>query len=299
MDQEKKLGRGFDELLDAGMTGLTGGTGAGADRATGGGDAYIGDEILQLPLDSIAPNRFQPRQEMAPEALQDLKDSISRDGVLQPIIVRPAANGYELIAGERRWRAARDLGLAVIPAIVRQADDQHALELALIENIQREDLNPIDKAHAYRQLMTTFDLTQEEAAVRVGQERASVANTLRLLDLPASVQTSIARGDISMGHAKALMALNEPALVLAAAGRVVSEGMSVREIENMILAGKRRGRPRVRKPKAPEVVALEDRLRSHFGTKVEVQHTKRRGKITIEYYSMRDLDRILAKLNAQ
>jgi ParB family chromosome partitioning protein len=275
--QEKKLGRGFDEL----MTGEVN---------------YMSEEVLHLPLGTIAPNRFQPRKEMTGDAFENLKASIARDGILQPIVVRPATNGYELIAGERRWRAAKELGLEVIPAIIRQADDQHALELALIENIQREDLNPIDRATAFKQLMATFDLTQEEAAARVGQERSTIANTLRLLELPKDVQAHVRSGIISMGHAKALLSLRSPEQVLDLARRIVEEGLSVRAVESLTSTTPRPGRPRVRKAKAPEVLDLEERLRARLATKVEVSAGKRRGKIVIEYYSSRDLDRILERI---
>jgi ParB family chromosome partitioning protein len=274
--QERKLGRGFNSLNESEIN-------------------FVADEILHLPLKSIQPNRYQPRHDMGGEAFENLKASISREGILQPIVVRPAKSGYELIAGERRWRAAQDLGLEVIPAIIRQADDQKALELALIENIQREDLNPIDRALAYRQLMTTFSLTQEDASARVGQERSTVANTLRLLDLPSDVQPLIRSGAVTLGHAKALLALKSPDLIIQLAKRIAEEGLSVRAVESFT-AERRPGRPRVRRQKSPEIADLEDRLRRHFGTKVEVAHGKKQGHITIEYYTQRDLDRILERI---
>lgn len=273
MAQEKKLGRGFDSLLESEAN-------------------YVADEILHLPLDSIKPNRFQPRHDMAGDAFENLKASIARDGILQPVVVRPATAGYELIAGERRWRAATELGLEVIPAIIRQADDQQALELALIENIQREDLNPMDRATAYKQLMSMFSLTQEEAAGRVGQERSTVANTLRLLELPKGVQDLVRTGVVTAGHAKALLSLKTPEAMTLLARRIAEEGLSVREVESLSSTHKR-GRPRVRKAKAQEIVDLEERLRRHLATKVEVAHGRRRGRIIVEYYNQRDLDRIL------
>ncbi len=276
MSQDKKLGRGFDDL--------------GAAETS-----FLGEEVLQLPVGAVRPNRLQPRQAMGDEAFQNLKGSIARDGILQPIVVRPAESGYELIAGERRWRAAAELGLEIIPAIIRQADDQHALELALIENIQREDLNPIDRALAFRQLMTAFALTQEEASARVGQDRSTVANTLRLLELPKEVQEFVRGGSLSMGHAKALLPLRSPDLMLEVARKVVAEGLSVRQVEEM-MSPHRPGRPRVRRAKEADVVALEDRLRQHLATKVELSHGRRRGRIVIEYYSNRDLERILDRI---
>ncbi len=278
MAQERKLGRGFNDLLAENVS-------------------VVSDEILQVPVGSIQPNRFQPRGEIGGVAFENLKRSIAQDGILQPVVVRPAESGYELIAGERRWRAATELGLEVIPVIIRQADDERALELALVENIQREDLNPIDRAVAYRQLMTRFAVTQEEAAARVGQERSTVANTVRLLELPDEVQQMVRDGALSMGHARALLALKDAAAITAAAKRVVEEGLSVRQTE-AFSSPKGRGRRRVRKTKPPEILDLENRLRTRLGTKVEVRHGKRRGKIIVEYYSASDLDRILDLLKA-
>lgn len=276
MAQEKKLGRGFEDLLDDGA-------------------AFGTEEILQVQVDAIVPNRFQPRKEISGGGFENLKASIAENGILQPVVVRPAESGYELIAGERRWRAARDLGLDVIPVIVRQADDERALELALVENIQREDLNPIDRAMAYRQLMNSFALTQEEAATRVGQERSTVANTLRLLELPVEVQGLVSDGALSMGHARALLALKEEEAIVSAARRIVAEGLSVREAE-ALASPRRRGRARVRKTKAPEILDIEEQLRTHFGTKVEVRPSKRLGRVVIEYYSSDDLSRILDRM---
>ncbi len=279
MTEQKKLGRGFEDLADDGMS-------------------FAADEVLQVPLDSIRPNRFQPRKEITGTAFENLKTSIAQNGILQPVVVRPGESGYELIAGERRWRAACELELEVIPAIIRQADDEKALELALVENIQREDLNPIDRAMAYRQLMNTFGLTQEEAAGRVGQERSTVANTLRLLDLPEDVREMLRDGRLLMGHARALLALKDSDAIVKAAGRVVEEGLSVRETEGLS-EPRRRGRPRVRRQKPPEILDLESRLRMRLGTKVEVRAGRRRGRIIIEYYSPDDLDRIIDSLEGR
>lgn len=275
MTDERKLGRGFGDLV--------------------GGAAFAAEEVLHVPVGTIRPNRFQPRREISGESFDNLKASIAQDGILQPVVVRPAESGYELIAGERRWRAAQEIGLEVIPVIIRQADDERALELALIENIQREDLNPIDRAHAYRRLMNTFALTQEEAASRVGQERSTVANTLRLLDLPDEVQEMVRSAQLTMGHARALLALRDGEAILKAARKVVEEGLSVRDTEAMS-SPRRPGRPRVRKAKPAEVRDLETKLRRHFGTKVEVAAGRKRGRIVIEYYSSDDLERILDQM---
>jgi len=275
--EERKLGRGFDQLLD-------------------GEVSYTGEEVLQVPLEAITPNRFQPRREYSDEAFEHLKSSIARDGILQPVVLRPAESGYELIAGERRWRAARDLDLEVIPAIVRQADDERALELALIENIQREDLNPIDRANAYRRLMENFHLTQEDAAERVGQDRSTVANTLRLLDLPEEVQDLLRDGRLTMGHARALLALQGAEARIQAARRTLKEGLSVREVER--LSSPKRRRSKASGGKSPELVELEERLRNLLATKVEIHTRKRGGRIVVEYYSNDDLQRIIDVLDA-
>ncbi|MCD6405285.1 MAG: ParB/RepB/Spo0J family partition protein [Planctomycetes bacterium] len=277
MAQERKLGRGFDDLV--------------SDTV-----AFSSNEILRVPVDSVAPNRFQPRQDISGEAFESLKASIAQDGILQPVVVRPAESGYELIAGERRWRAAKDLGLEVIPVIVRQADDRHALELALVENIQREDLNPIDRALGYRRLMEGFGLTQEEAAAKVGQDRSTVANTIRLLALPDEVQRLVRDGALSMGHARALLGLKNARAIIEAAGRIVEKGLSVRQAEALVLP-KRSTRPRSRKAKSPDIIDLEYRLRTHFGTKVDIRQGKRHGRIVIEYYSSDDLTRIVDRLD--
>ena len=277
MAEERKLGRGFDQLLD-------------------GEVSYTGEEVLQVPLEAITPNRFQPRREYSDEAFEHLKSSIARDGILQPVVLRPAESGYELIAGERRWRAARDLDLEVIPAIVRQADDERALELALIENIQREDLNPIDRANAYRRLMENFHLTQEDAAERVGQDRSTVANTLRLLDLPEEVQDLLRDGRLTMGHARALLALQGAEARIQAARRTLKEGLSVREVER--LSSPKRRRSKASGGKSPELVELEERLRNLLATKVEIHTRKRGGRIVVEYYSNDDLQRIIDVLDA-
>jgi len=273
VSDERKLGRGFEDLAEESVS-------------------FAAEEILHVQLDSIRPNRFQPRKQISDESFENLKASIAQNGILQPVVVRPAQSGYELIAGERRWRAARDLDLEVIPVIIRQADDERALELALVENIQREDLNPIDRALAYRALMNTFGLTQEEAAGRVGQDRSTVANTLRLLDLPEEVREMLRDGRLSMGHARALLALKDPDMIVRTAARVVEEKLSVRETE-ALSQPKRRRRPRARKAKPPEIVDIEGRLRTALGTKVEVRPGRRRGRIIIEYYSPEDLDRII------
>jgi len=258
--------------------------------------------LLEVAVDSIVPNPRQPRQAMDPASLQELADSIREHGLLQPLVVTalPAEVGepaerYQLIAGERRWAAARLAGLATVPVLVKEATPQETLELALVENLQRADLNPLEAAGAYRQLIEEFGLTQDQVADRVGKKRVTVANTLRLLNLPEAAQASLAAGEISEGHARALLALPGEAQQLAALKVVVARGLSVRQTEELVR--------RLQQAKAtPEAVArrivdaqtqaLEDDFRRTLGTKVELVRSKKGGKLVIHFYSEEELEGI-------
>ena len=251
--------------------------------------------LLQLDLGKIIPNPHQPRKEFAADKLDELSASITARGLIQPVIVRPLGDGrYELIAGERRWRAAGQAGLSKIPAVVRNAESAEALELALIENIQRQDLNPVETAQAYRHLAETFDLSHEEIAVKVGKDRSSVTNLLRLLNLPEEIQKDLASGVISMGHARALLGIPDRAVQLEARAAVIAKGLSVRETELLV---KRLGRPR----KAPAgssakkdiyISELENSIRSALSTKVTIRHHGKSGTIELHYFSVEELDRL-------
>lgn len=246
-----------------------------------------------LKLDEISPSKFQPREIIDPEKQRELMLSIKEKGVIQPVIVRPKGDGYELIAGERRLRAAKELGFLQLPAIIKDVKDDEALEISLIENIQRQDLNPIEEAHAYQRLIDEFSLTQEETSQKVGKDRASVANTLRLLKLPEKIKEEICLGRISMGHAKAILMLETKEAQLELCNKIVKRGLSVREAEYFVrrkLVGPSRRRL---KRRSPEIQAIEEELRKIFGTKVTLMHHQKRGKILIEYYSNEDLDRLL------
>jgi len=274
-------------------------------RALGRGiDALIRDElaredaprIVHLSPNDIVPNRYQPRQAMEEEALAELAGSIKANGVIQPVTVRQSPTGYELVVGERRLRASIMAGLETIPAIVRDVDDDAMLPLALVENIQREDLDPIERAEAYKILIDDFDLTHEDLASRVGLDRATISNTLRLLKLPLEVQRCISDGRISMGHAKALLALRSPEAQKAACKRIVSEGLSVREAENLAANPPRKKA----RPPSPGVTPrdihleeIEEELQRLLGTRVRVTQRGEKGKIEIDFYSDEDLDRIL------
>lgn len=282
---ERRLGRGLGSLL--------GGTTAEAGK----------NEPRSLPVARIRPNPHQPRRQFAVEELEELASSLRRHGVLQPVLVREAAEGYELIAGERRLRAAKLVGLAEIPAVVRQGvSDGEMLELALIENVQRADLNAIERAQGYQQLQERLGLTQEAVAERVGLRRSTVTNHLRLLELPQRVQDGVARGLLSMGHARALLALATPVEQERCMERVVREDLSVRQVELLSAklgrkSGSRAPSPATLQPAAAWVPALEKRLQEALGTRVRVRVGPAfHGELVLEFYSREDLDRITGKL---
>jgi len=258
--------------------------------------------VRHLGIDTIDRSPFQPRTEFDPEQLRELADSIKQRGVIQPLLVRPLSGAgdtrrYELIAGERRWRAAREAGLTTIPAIIREASDEEALEIALIENLQREDLNAIEEARAYDQLATQFKLTQEQIAEKVGRSRAAVANSTRLLGLPTEVQSWVADDRLSVGHAKAILGLNSPTEQRLVAERVLKRSLTVRETEQLVEQLKGEGKVRshvlTATVKSAHVLAIEERLQQKFGTHVNVHHGKKKGRIEIEYYGNDDLARLL------
>lgn len=258
--------------------------------------------LRELPVTSISANPFQPRREFDETALAELTASIEASGLLQPIVVRPVGSHYELIAGERRWRAVQRLGWKSVPAVVREVDDQAALTLALIENLQRDDLSPIDTAIGYQQLMSEFGISQNEVARLVGRDRSTVANTLRLLKLPQNVQQLLQAGELSEGHARALLSLDSPAEIARLAREAIDSGWSVRQTEAMVRGGddsKPRGRM-FRKDATPkaapsaEARRVEDVLRKRLGTDVRLTAKRRgRGQLAISYYSNDDLARIL------
>lgn len=256
-----------------------------------------GETLLELDVDRILPGRAQPRHEFSEDTIRELALSIKARGVIQPVIVMPAdSDTYELIAGERRWRAAREAGLKTIPALVRSAGEPEALELALIENLQREDLNPIDAAKAYRQLIDKFDITQEEVAARVGKDRSSVANHLRLLKLPAEIQSYLAGGALTMGHARAILSVHGRDKQLRTAKTIMSKGLSVREAEKLTRNLSAPGKPRKKAKKDIFINTLEGSLRRALGTKVAIRPGPRGGTITISYYSPDELEQLVERL---
>jgi ParB family chromosome partitioning protein len=252
--------------------------------------------VNELDIDKIVPNENQPRRIFNDTALQELVASIKEHGVIQPVIVRKTAgNLYQLIAGERRWRASKIAGLSALPAIVKDAAPAEALELALIENIQREDLNPIETAEAFQRLIQDFSLTQDDLSKKVGKDRATVSNYLRILKLPADIRTWLAEGSLSIGHAKALLQIEDSTLQINAAHKIIKNGLSVREAE--ALSKKLSVKITTRKKHAirdPQIASLEEKLMHSLGTKVRLIHKgKRGGKIEIDYFSLEELDRLL------
>jgi ParB family chromosome partitioning protein len=288
------LGRGLGALIPTGP--------ATADVA-----AVEGARFAELPLDAIVPNHAQPRQVFDEEALQELEDSIREVGLLQPIVVRPldgvdGAARYELIMGERRWRASQRVGLALIPAIVRETPDTDMLRDALLENLHRSQLNPLEEAAAYQQLLADFGATHEELAQRIGRSRPQISNTIRLLGLPGTVQSKLAAGVLSAGHARAILGLTSPEAMEAMAHRVIAEGLSVRSTEEAVaLAGAavpERHRKQAAKRLVPEAAReVAEQLSDRLETRVKVDVGARKGRITIDFATLEDLQRVADIIN--
>ncbi|MEK6799962.1 MAG: ParB/RepB/Spo0J family partition protein [Planctomycetota bacterium] len=272
------------------------------DRATPA--AAVPPKPTELPVDSLRPNPFQPRTQFRPAELESLKRSMQRNGVLQPVVVRKADNGYEIIAGERRWQAAKSLRMAAIPVVIRTATEEQMLELALIENLEREDLNPIDRASAYRQFCERFHLHPEEVADRVGEDRSTVVNYLRLLELDEAVRSMVASNLLSMGHARSLLSVRDPKRRLELAEAAARSELSVRALEEVVRRQKTKedgqAAPPVREGRlrSPHLQDIERRFEQSIKTKVTIREGRRKGsgRITIEYYSLDDFDRVASLL---
>ena len=283
MEKRKALGKGLQALIpearDSNASLLT------ADITPG---------VAELRVCDIAPGRYQPRSAFNQAKLNELIASIKEKGIVQPVLARKTDKGYELIAGERRLRAAKALGMATIPAIVKEVDDLNAMEIALVENIQREDLNPIEEACAYKRLINEFNFTQEQIAQAIGRDRTSIANTMRLLQLPDKIQSFLADDIIQAGHAKALLSVQDPHKQMRICEKIIRKKLSVREAEYL-------ARPHAEKRRQPAYLATrdahtraaEETLEKTLGTKVVIQHRKKRGKIIIDYFSLDDLNRII------
>jgi ParB family chromosome partitioning protein len=253
------------------------------------------EQVLRVPLSDIRPNPWQPRSVVTEESLRSLVESIRSNGVLQPIVLRRRGDGgYELVAGERRWRAAAMASMTEIPAVVRNVADNQMLLLALLENIQRENLNSIERAHGYVQLMRTFEWTQEELAEHVHEARATVANTVRLLELPEELRDLVSRGTITAGHARALLALKDPDAQRRLCERIIKESLSVRQAEDIVnnVRVTIPGTPRRRAP-PPHIRELQERLQRALGAKVTIKERKRGGRVTIDFFTHDDFERVL------
>ncbi len=303
---KKVLGRGLGALISGGFVSASPTPAAtspseppreGARPAVSAA-APISGGVTQIPLEKIQQSRLQPRGQFEPAALAELVASIRERGVIQPLIVRQAGDKYELIAGERRWRAAKEAGLTSVPVVVREASDRDSLELALIENLQRENLNPVEEARGYRQLIQEFGLRQEDIGQKVGKNRATVANALRLLSLPDDVQALLEHGTLSVGHAKAILSLDTSSLQRRAATRAIRKGMTVRDTERLVEAwktGREPKHPRTELPRSAQVSSLENQMQQKFGTRCRIVGESK-GRIEIEFYSAEELDRLLVLL---
>ncbi|ANA80176.1 parB-like partition protein [Paenibacillus vortex V453] len=276
----KRLGKGLDALIPS----LS---------------IHDDDKVVEIPLSQLRANPYQPRKTFNDEAIQELAESIRQHGVIQPIIVRSVLKGYEIIAGERRFRASQYCGKATVPAVVRSFSDQQVMEIALIENLQRENLNAMEIAVAYQGLMEQFSLTQEELSLKVGKSRSHIANFLRLLSLPEEVKENVSRGTLSMGHARAIVGIKDPILVKQLAKQCVEQEWSVRELEEAVKNLDRKPADKAKakvKKRDPYIDHLEEDLRERFKTTVKIKHNKDKGKIELNYYSRQDLERLLELL---
>lgn len=297
---KQALGKGLGALIST----PAGSSAAANPRAPTLSQPAPGDVVRRVALDQIVPSPLQPRKSFTPEHLAELMDSIREHGIIQPLIVRQVNGLLELIAGERRWRAARELRLKEVPLIVREASDRDVLEMALIENLQREGLNPIEEAEAYARLSKDFNMRQEDIAQRVGKNRATVANAIRLLELPENVRSKLAEGQISTGHAKVLLTLKKDSDQEAAADEIIRKGLTVRAAEKL---AQQITKP-TPKPAEPDkrqadvmlaIRSVEQRLTRHFSTNVSITHGEKKGRIEIDYYGSEDLNRLLSLMQVE
>lgn len=267
-----------------------------------GAQNFDGNSIVEVPIDRIQPNPYQARRSFDDERLAELAESIKGHGILQPLLVRRRGEGFELAAGERRWRAARLAGLTTVPVVVKEMGDEEIARIGLVENLQREDLNPMEEARAYKRLIDEFGVTQDDLAETLGKSRPAITNTLRLLNLPDEIQGHVSRGTISMGHARALLALEDAQLQVQVCNEIIAKGISVRQTEELVRklttrkAGLASGRPRAQQRLDPDLENIRERIEQALGTRVLIRPGRKKGRIEIEYYSDEDLQRILEAL---
>ncbi|MGG3561544.1 ParB/RepB/Spo0J family partition protein [Neobacillus rhizosphaerae] len=260
------------------------------------------EAVQEIKLKELRPNPYQPRKTFHQEAIDELRDSIIEHGILQPLVVRKSIRGYEIVVGERRFRAAKEAKLETVPAVVRELSEQQMMELAVLENLQREDLNPIEEGQAYQTLMEKLKLTQEEVAKRLGKSRPHIANHIRLLSLPQKIQELISAEKITMGHGRALLGLRQKAKLPAVVEKTIQEGLNVRQLEKLIQQLNENVSRETKKPEKKKDVFLQERehvLRERFGTTVNIKQNKNKGKIEIEFFSQEDLERILEMLDRE
>ncbi|MEH7084820.1 ParB/RepB/Spo0J family partition protein [Neobacillus drentensis] len=265
-------------------------------------DASKEEVVLEIKLNELRPNPYQPRKTFQQETIDELKESIIEHGILQPLVVRKSIRGYEIVVGERRFRAAKEAKLETIPAVVRTLSEQQMMELAVLENLQREDLNPIEEGLAYQMLMEKLKLTQEEVAKRLGKSRPHIANHIRLLSLPQKIQELISSGKISMGHGRALLGLRQKEKLPSLVEKITKEALNVRQLEKLIQQLNENVPRETKKPEPKKDVFIKERehvLRERFGTTVNIKQNKNKGKIEIEFFSKEDLERILEMLHQE
>ncbi|NRS50491.1 ParB/RepB/Spo0J family partition protein [Brevibacillus sp. HB2.2] len=260
-----------------------------------------GEQVKEVSINEIRPNPYQPRKEFEQSAIEELAQSIKEHGIIQPLIVRKSIKGYELVAGERRLRAAKLAGLKEVPVVVKAYTDQQLMEIALIENLQRENLNPLEEAEAYDKLISHHDYTQEQLAQKIGKSRPHVANMLRLLQLPEKIRKMVSAAELSMGHSRALLGVTDKKIQQQLANDVVEKGLSVRQLEELVkqLNVSRETKKKKSAKNEPVLIEMEERLRSRFGTSVKIKKGSKRGKIEIDFYSQEDLERIIEMLNIE
>jgi ParB family chromosome partitioning protein len=277
---KKRLGRGLEALIPL--------------------DTSDAEGVVEVKINKIRPNQFQPRRSFDEEKLGELAESIREHGVIQPIVIRKKGEVYEIVAGERRWRASQRVGLTSIPAVIKEYDDTEMMQIALIENLQREDLNPIEEAMAYRQLMDEFNFTQEMLSQKIGKSRSVIANSVRLLTLPEELQQMISNSLLSSGHARALVAIGDPEKQLKMAREIINNGLTVRDVEKKAKEEQKAVKIRFKSSRglkeSPFVLEVEEKLKRSLGTKVKIKSGPKKGKIEIEFYNDTDLDRIVGTI---
>lgn len=274
---KKRLGKGLGALLPI--------------------DEFESQQPTQIKISKIRPNEFQPRKDFDEHKLEELAASIKEHGIIQPIVVRPKDGFYEIVAGERRWRAARINKLETVPAVVKEFTDGEMMQIALIENLQREDLNPIEEAMAFKTLMDEFDMTQETLSKKIGKSRSVIANSIRLLNLPKELQLMLSKGQLTSGHARALLSIENPEEQINLAKQIIENGLTVRDVEKLVKKPKsgdlKALKQKPQKKLDPNCIQIEEKLKRFLGTQVKISNKKNRGKIEIEYYGIEDLNRII------